>query len=80
MNAHSVCVVPGVHLALERRGAGGGGGGAHALRQRRGLEPGAPRRAGLRLRRLQPASVGTAPSPRALLAPVSATLHYTAPG
>lgn len=48
----------GVHLAHERRGAGRGGGGAHALRQLRGVEPGAPRRAGVRQRRLLAAPVG----------------------
>lgn len=64
----SACVrVAGVHLAHQRRGADRGDLGAHALRQRRGLEPRAPRRARVRLRRLLAAPVG--PAPRLLLVP-----------
>lgn len=63
-----MCVrVAGVHLAHQRRGADRGDLGAHALRQRRGLEPRAPRRARVRLRRLLAAPVG--PAPRLLLVP-----------
>lgn len=60
----------GVHLAHRRRGAHRGGVGPHALRQRRGVEPRAPRRAGVRLRRLLAAPVGPAP---ALARPCSPT-------
>lgn len=67
----------GVHLAHRRRGADRGGVGAHALRQRRGVEPAAPRRAGVRLRRLLAAPVGAAHAPLLVLRRPGLAVAYT---
>lgn len=55
--------VAGIHLAHQRRRADRRSVGTHALRQLRVVEPRAPRRAGVRQRRLLAAPVGPAHAP-----------------